>query len=126
MSGSKSIAAKYAERAHNIDFSEKWGTYRVSEFQPARLCFFNNVSYKSKVLIRERQTREFLRRLAEIGIGELEHAEYPDTGMDEGYSYALILDAPPKNAERVMQIWRDVFVKFGWDDADGEERLALQ
>lgn len=122
MDKQNSVAAKYAERALKFDYGDRWGTYRVTEHQPTRLCFFNNVSYKSNVLVRERQTREFLRRLAEIGIAELEYAEYPNTGMDEGYSYAVILDAPPKMADRVLETWREVYAKFGWDDSVEENR----
>jgi hypothetical protein len=109
------VALKHAKEAYTEDFSTRFGTRPVKELRPHRLCFFNNNPYKQEPTLADKHRKEFLRRLAEIGIADLAFAEYPDRGPEEGYSYSIILDTPPNTASKVMEIWQDVFVHFGWN-----------
>lgn len=116
----KELATECAKRSQILDFDRKFGVETAKELEPARLYFFNNNPYKKNLTIADKQRAEFIRRLGLIDIVELGYGEYPERGPDEGYSYAIILDAAPtkSNKEKVMEIWNDVFSNFGWDEAE--------
>lgn len=114
----KELAREYANIAHSHLFQHKFGVTAVEELNPPALCFFNNNPYKQNLIVADVQRAAFLQRLSDIGIDQLGHAEYPESGPDEGYSYAIILDvaATEENAARVKDIWTDVFMHVGWEN----------
>ena len=116
----KEIAKEYAKIAHTSLFHHKFGVTSVEMLEPATLCFFNNNNnaYAQNTIVADVHRAAFLQRLRDIGIEQLGYAEYPETGPDEGYTYAIVLnvETTEENAARVMDIWTDVFVHVGWDN----------
>jgi hypothetical protein len=60
------------------------------------VCLFNNHPYAKFPSLRDEETAEFRRRLAEEGsMAELAYATYPPEGEeDAGYTYAMLIQLP--------------------------------
>jgi hypothetical protein len=114
------VASQHARRALEHDMDVRFGTRYVAD---RVFCFFNNNSFRDKPSRGDEQRQAFRRLLEAEGLAELAYAEYPEQGKDEGYSYAMILkdsnpfaSVPATRQKLIMQLWRDVFAKVGWDE----------
>jgi hypothetical protein len=58
-----------------------------------KLCLYNNHPYARYPERRDEETAAFRRWLKANGIKELAYATYPETGVDAGATYAMIVDA---------------------------------
>jgi hypothetical protein len=96
------LARGYAREAHEKEFSTRWGVW-ISELPPA-LVVFSNHFYRAGATLQDRE-REYLRdRFAAVGIGVLGEATWPVSGPDDGYSYAMVLDADGEREPLVASI----------------------
>ncbi len=111
----RQIALDHAMISHEKEFDQKFGTRPVHDLEPSKLCFFNNSCIRTNLTGIDKRREKFLRRLDEIDIAAIAFAEYPDGGSQEGYSYAIILDAIPQMADTVLEIWAQVYRTVGWD-----------
>jgi hypothetical protein len=89
----KKAAQARARTAHTYDFPSRWGTY--PDKKRGAIAFFNNWPYARYPLLREQQLAEFRRYLEDNEFKDLAYATYPVGGPDDGYTYAMIVQAHP-------------------------------
>ena len=81
------FARACAEDAHVNWFPTRRGAWYINDLDA--VVVFNNHPYEDQPALRDEEVAEFRRRLAAEGIEELAFATYPE----DGYSYAMVLDA---------------------------------
>ena len=107
------MAKEAAETAFGGDFETRSG-FRVLAGVLGRdsLCaVFNNHPYEGLPTRRDKELNSFRAWLADVGVGELAHAEYPDRGPHEGHSYALLLWCVPGSGQYVEGQYRAAVLK---------------
>ena len=113
--GWNGFAFACARQAHEHDFSARRGIYLVEDAKDASgaeegkpeddvLVIFNNNPFAGHAIARDWEVEELRRLLAEAGVKELGYAEYPDTGEDEGYSFAMVVDATRDQEDQVAEL----------------------
>jgi hypothetical protein len=109
------FAFAWARYAHQENFSARRGIYCIEEAKSNDiedevnpeddvLVIFNNNPFVGCAIARDWEVGELRKLLAEAGIKELGYAEYPDTGQDEGYSFAMVVDATRDQEDQVAEI----------------------
>jgi hypothetical protein len=93
-------------------FSSRRGVYTVVDAkavgrrkpkpEDAVIVIYNNNFFGA----RGREVDELRELLAGVGIKELGYAEYPDTGRDEGYTFAMVVDARSDQENLVANLAR--------------------
>jgi hypothetical protein len=114
-SGWNAFAFAYARYAHQENFSARRGIYCVEDAKDESgeeegkpeddvLVIFNNNPFAGRAIARDWEVEELRKLLAGAGIKELAYAEYPETGEDEGYSFAMVVDATRDQEDQVAEI----------------------
>ena len=98
------FAAACARDAHLMWFSSRRGVWYFEDCDV--LVLYNNHPYKHPTL-RAEELAEFRGRLRADGIEELAYATYPD----DGYTYALVVDAGRDRERHLAAIMREITLK---------------
>jgi hypothetical protein len=92
--------------AHENWFSKRRGTWYVKDL--GVVVVFSNSPYADGPAPREEELAEFRERLRAEGINELAYATYPD----DGYTYALILDAGLDQQALLVEVMNDIAARL--------------
>jgi transcriptional regulator with XRE-family HTH domain len=115
------LAENAARDAGEIYFPTRRGIWYFQDVD--KLCVFNNNPYANHPDQRDRETAAFRDWLGANGIKELAYATYPQTGVDAGYTYAMILDAGnERKAEVAAEMGR--IVAETWKRIESQSRLS--
>ncbi len=67
---------------------------------------FNNCPPRRGMIEREQELNRIREEAAKLGIRELGYGEYPNQGVDEGYSYVIIFAGGDHQRKQVEEILR--------------------
>jgi hypothetical protein len=102
----KQTARMLAGIANGALVSHRRGVFFVPVID--KLCVFNNNPYSNDATATDREIEELRERLKAAGIFELAYGEYPERGAEEGYSWAMLLDAGDEKGEFVEEQLHDI------------------
>jgi transcriptional regulator with XRE-family HTH domain len=110
-----------AKDACENHFPSRRGVWYIQDLNV--LVIYNNNPYDRNPGLRDGEVAEFRRRLLAEGLKELAYATYPPPGAeDEGYTFAMVIDAGRDREEWVVDTWKDVLCRSPWQ----KDRAAPQ
>lgn len=118
------MSANWTSRARAIcevhshdDFISRWGVEELVGENAAYV--FNNAPHRGKLTARDAQRDHIRELLGRAGFEELAYGEFPDRGVDEGYSWVLIFKTIDQvDIDRIHDLCQEVFgSEIGWDDS---------
>jgi transcriptional regulator with XRE-family HTH domain len=100
------FAAACARDAHDNYFESRRGTWHFED--EGVVVLFNNNPYVQHPTLRDEELAEFRERLRTEGIRELAYATFPP---EDGYTYALVLEAGRDREEHLADLMREIVRK---------------
>jgi hypothetical protein len=93
-------AAALAKLAHEQHFESRGGLWPVRDLNC--VCYFNNNPYEKDAELRGRRVAQLRDVLSDdLLAAELAYVEYPTEGDEAGYSFAMLIGAPPSDVNEV-------------------------
>src|SRR5262245_15329797 len=95
----RAIVREEARVNHEENFSWRRGLYWMEEWNV--IWVYSNHFYARFPTLLDREMKRLKERVEAMGYGQLGHATWPEGGLEDGYSCAVLFDAGPEAEESI-------------------------
>ncbi len=106
--GMQVLARYMAEYSYENWSTFAWGS--MTSLDGDMVLIVNNEPYEDHALLRDKELNEFRSRFQAKGVREVAYAEYPEQGIDEGFSYALVLKGTRGWVDQLFDWYESILV----------------